>query len=130
MTGGEGTIVVRGISFVASHGATEEERRGKRRFEVDVEIETSLGRAAQTDELSDTIDYGRVCELVVATGTERTYRLLEAVAAAILRRLGERYPEAGIKVEVRKLAPPIAGTPAYTSVRVGRPPRYGKTASE
>ena len=39
-----GQIVVRGISFVASHGTTEEERQGKRRFEVDVELDTYPGQ--------------------------------------------------------------------------------------
>lgn len=116
-------ITIRGISFVASHGATEEERRGKRRFEVDVEIETSLARAAETDALRDTVDYARVCDLCVETGTERTFYLLEALADALLKRLAREYPEAGVAVEVRKLAPPIAGAPAYTSVRIARPRR-------
>lgn len=111
-------VSVHGISFVANHGATEEERHGKRRFEVDVEIETSLKRAAETDELDDTIDYGRICDLVVQAGTEATYRLLEALGDAILRRLAREYPQAAVRVEVRKIAPPIAGAPRYASVRM------------
>lgn len=113
-------IVVRGISFLAHHGATEEEQRSSRRFEVDVELAAVLRHAGETDDLVDTIDYRGVCELVVEIGTARTYRLIETVAAAILKGLAERYSEADITVEVRKVAPPIAGTPVYSSVKLQR----------
>lgn len=122
MTPRNETISVQGISFVASHGATEEERHGKRRFEVDVELETPWLRAAETDELSDTIDYGQICDLVVQAGTERTYRLLEALADAIVRQLAHAFPQARVHVEVRKLAPPIAGAPRHAAVRLSSEP--------
>jgi len=116
-----GLIRLDGLSFVASHGATEEERRGQRRFEVDVQIETQVAQAAETDDLSRTVDYQELAEIVLHAGTERTYRLLEAVAASILSALAARVPDAGIVVEVRKLAPPAPGTPRYASVRLTRP---------
>lgn len=120
-----GLIRLEGLSFVASHGATEEERRGQRRFEVDVQIETQVAQAAETDDLSRTVDYQELAEIVLRAGTERTYRLLEAVAAAILQAVAERVPDAGIVVEVRKLAPPAPGTPRHASVRLTRPARAG-----
>lgn len=118
-----GIIRLEGLSFLANHGATEEERRAQRRFEVDVQVETDVARAAETDDLHTTIDYGELAEIALAAGTGRTYRLLEAVAAAILGAIAERVPQAGIVVEVRKLAPPAAGTPRHASVRLARPPR-------
>ena len=118
-----GIIRLEGLSFVASHGATEEERRGQRRFEVDVQIETQVAQAAETDDLSLTVDYKELAEIVLHAGTARTYRLLEAVAAAILHAVAERVPAAGIVVEVKKLAPPAPGTPRHASVRLARPPR-------
>lgn len=118
-----GLIRLEGLSFLANHGATEEERRAQRRFEVDVQIETDLANAAETDDLRQTVDYGELAEIVLAAGTGRTYRLLEAVAAAVLAAIAERVPSAGIVVEVRKLAPPAAGTPRYASVRLERPAR-------
>lgn len=123
-----GLIRLEGLSFLANHGATEEERRAQRRFEVDVQIETALARAAETDDLRQTVDYGEIAEIALAAGTARTYRLLEAVAAAILSALAERVPHAGIVVEVRKLAPPAAGTPRHASVRLSRPARAPATA--
>jgi len=118
-----GIISIEGLSFVASHGATEEERRGQRRFEVDVHVETQVTSAAETDDLSRTVDYKTLAEIVIAAGTGRTYRLLEAVAAAILGAVVERVPDAGVVVEVRKLAPPAPGTPRHASVRLTRPAR-------
>jgi dihydroneopterin aldolase len=120
-----GVIRIEGLSFLASHGATEEERRGQRRFEVDVQIETQVARAAETDDLSMTVDYQELAGIVLHAGTSRTYRLLEAVAAAILQAVAERVPDAGIVVEVKKLAPPAPGTPRHASVRLSRPPRAG-----
>lgn len=115
----DATIVVRGISFEAKHGWTAAERKSFRTFAVDLEIRQDIARAALTDSLKDTLDYRGLCEMVVEIGTATTFRLLETLAARILDAIREQYPDAQIIVEVKKLHPPCAGHPEYTSVRLG-----------
>lgn len=111
-------IVVSGIHFEAKHGWTAAERKVFRSFAVDVEIERDVGRAAESDALRDTVDYRGLCELVVELGTASTYKLLETLCARIVDAVAAQVPGARITVEVRKLHPPCAGHPAFSSVRM------------
>jgi dihydroneopterin aldolase len=117
------TLVLSRIAFEGRHGATEVERRSLRTFEVDVEIEARLDQARASDKLDDTVDYREVAEIIVEVGTSETHHLLESLAGRMLDQLGARFPHAGFRIEVRKLAPPACpGHPAYAAVRMGRSP--------
>jgi dihydroneopterin aldolase len=119
------TVYVTGIQFEASHGYTAAERRGTRRFRCDVEIHRDLSQAALSDRIQDTIDYRAVCALAVEIGTARTFKLIEALAAAIADAVQDKYPDAGLTITVEKLAPPCPGAPDVSGVRLSRPPRVG-----
>lgn len=116
-------VFVRGIEFEGNHGYTAAERRSTRRFRVSLTLELSLTAAAQSDRISDTVDYFKVSEVVVALGTQSTYRLLEALAGAIARAIQELYPRVGVTVELDKLMPPCPGVPESSGVRIYLPPR-------
>jgi len=115
-------VFVRGLEFEGNHGYTAAERRGTRRFRVNLTLELSLAAAAASDRIADTIDYWRVSEIVVALGTKSTYRLLEALAGAMGAKIQELYPRAQVMVELEKLAPPCPGVPASCGVRIVLPP--------
>jgi dihydroneopterin aldolase len=115
------TVVLSRIGFEGRHGATAAERRGLRRFEVDIEIEHPLEAAQVSDRLSDTIDYSVVSDIIVGIGTGEPRRLLEFLARQMLDALAERIPGATFRIELRKLNPPsCAGHPAYSAVRMTR----------
>jgi dihydroneopterin aldolase len=114
----EGVVKIRNLEFQANHGATAGERRSARRFQVDVDLTFNMGRALESDRLAETINYKDVCELVVEIGTSRPYKLLERVAGAMLTAIAERWPQATVELELRKLHPPCPGNPDYTAVRV------------
>ena len=57
-------LSLRGMRFVARHGVLPQEKVEPQRFEVDVVLHADLARAAETDELDDTIDYSALHELV------------------------------------------------------------------
>jgi dihydroneopterin aldolase len=113
-----GTVHIRNVEFQGKHGASADERRSARRFQVDVDLTFSVARSAETDRLSDTINYRDVCEVIVQIGEARPYRLLEALAAEMLRELNKRWPQAHITIELRKLHPPCPGNPDFTAVRL------------
>jgi dihydroneopterin aldolase len=115
------TLVLSRIAFEGRHGATELERRSLRTFEVDVAIDVPLAKAAQSDDLADTIDYRAVAELIVSLGTSETHHLLESLATRMLDALGTKFPAAAFHLELRKLNPPgCPGHPAHAAVRMSR----------
>ena len=116
-----GTISVRDLEFQGRHGASADERKSTRRFQVDVDLSGDLARAVASDRLPDTVDYHAVCAMVDEIGTTRTFHLLEGLAGAMVEAIGARWPAFDVALEVRKLNPPCPGNPAHTSVRLLRP---------
>ncbi len=112
------SVFVRGLEFEGNHGNTAAERRGTRRFRVNVTLELSLTAAIASDRIVDTVNYARVSEIIVALGTKSTFKLLEALAGAMGQKILELYPHARVAIELEKLAPPCPGVPAACGVRV------------
>lgn len=117
------SVFVRGLEFEGNHGYTAAERRGTRRFRVNLTLELPLGAAAASDKISDTVDYWKVSEVVVALGTKSTFKLLEALAGAIGAKIQDLYPQAAVVIELEKLAPPCPGVPAACGVKLHLPAR-------
>jgi dihydroneopterin aldolase len=117
-------VFVSGIEFEASHGFTAYERKNTtRRFRCSVELSADLQESARSDRLQDTIDYRRICAVVVEIGTKRTFKLIEALAGAIVEAIQEMHPGAGVTLTLEKMHPPCLGAPVASGVRMSRPPR-------
>lgn len=114
-------VFIRGLEFEGNHGYSAAERRGTRRFRVNLRLELPLAAAAASDRIADTVDYWKVSEIVVALGTKSTFRLLEALAGAIGAKIQELYPRAAVAIELEKLAPPCPGVPASCGVTLRLP---------
>ncbi|MBA3541057.1 MAG: dihydroneopterin aldolase [Deltaproteobacteria bacterium] len=117
------SVFVRGLEFEGNHGYTAAERRGTRRFRVNLTLELPLAAAAASDRIVDTVDYWKVSEVVVSLGTKSTYKLIEALAGAIGAKIQELYPHAAVVIELEKLAPPCPGVPASCGVKLHLPAR-------
>lgn len=122
-------VFVRGLEFEGNHGYTAAERRGTRRFRVNLTLELPLGAAAASDRIGDTVDYWKVSEIVVALGTKSTFKLLEALSGAIGAKIQELYPQAAVTIELEKLAPPCPGVPAACGVKLTFPARQAEPGS-
>ena len=57
------SVFVRGLEFEGNHGYTAAERRGTRRFRVNLTLELPLAAAAASDRIADTVDYWKVSEV-------------------------------------------------------------------
>src|SRR5262245_60217455 len=99
-------VFVRGLEFEGNHGYTAAERRGTRRFRVDLTLERDLQDASRTDKLADTVDYFKVSEIVVRLGTQSTFRLIEALAGAMADAIVAEHPGVAVTIQIEKLAPP------------------------
>jgi dihydroneopterin aldolase len=115
-------IELRGLRVVTLVGALPEEHERAQPLELDLDVEADLSVAGASDVLTDTIDYGALCDVVELTILDGGHvRLLEAladrVAAAVLA-TDERI--SGVTVVVRKLRPPVPQDLATSGVRITR----------
>jgi dihydroneopterin aldolase len=115
-------IVLTDMRFEAAHGFHAWERERPQRFEVDVELAMDLQPAGTTDDLTRTVDYGRVYDAVAEIVTTRSFHLLEAIAEAIAARLldDERGADE-VVVRVRKPDVVLGGPLGHAAVEIRRP---------
>lgn len=114
-------IELRGLRAVGICGALPEERDRAQPLEVDLDVEADLSAAGASDVLADTIDYGSLCDVVVATVGAGAPQLLEHLAANLAAAvLGVDGRITAVTVSVRKLRPPVPHALATSGVRVRR----------
>ena len=102
-----GIISVKGIRLYSHHGCLPQETLIGSDYIVDVDIETDLLASALTDDLSKTIDYV-VVNQVVQQEMSIPSKLLETVALRIINRLTTLHLEIEyLSVSISKLNPPI-----------------------
>ena len=110
------TIQVNGIRVFGYHGCLEEEAKVGTWFGVDVEVTFNFSTSAQTDDLSKTIDYVRIRE-IVEEQVKRRANLIETVIERIAGELKQVFPEiTGYKIALRKYSPPINGEVDHVAV--------------
>ena len=114
----DGIIELEGMEFHAFHGCLERERKEGNTFMVDFYAETELKKAVKSDDLKDTIDYGRVYD-IVAEQMAVPSNLLENVAGRILDAVRKEFKEIlFLKIRVSKKNPPVNGACAWSRVTV------------
>lgn len=115
-----GQLLLENMDFYAFHGHFSEEQKIGGRFRVDLEIQTSLIRASETDKLEDTIDYSRVFE-VVKNEMEIPSQLMEHLAIRIIRAVYSVSDQiTSVTAKVSKLNPAIGGQMEKFSVVITR----------
>lgn len=102
------TIKVNNIRVYAHHGCLPEETKIGGHYRVNVVLTCDFSEAAQTDDLSKTIDYVWVNK-VVEEEMAIPSKLIEHVGQRIVSRLTEDHRIINISVEIIKLSPPIDG---------------------
>ncbi|MEO2063512.1 MAG: dihydroneopterin aldolase [Christiangramia sp.] len=111
-----GVIKLKNIRVFSYHGCLDEEGKIGSEYRVDLKIKGDLSRSAETDDLSDTIDYVHLNKIVKEEMAIRS-KLLETVAERILVRImDELLMVQKAKVAVSKINPPIGGNVAMVTV--------------
>lgn len=115
-----GIIEIDDMVFYAYHGCYKEERIIGNKFLVDLQISTNLEKPAASDNIEDTLNYQSAYEIVKEQMNIKSH-LLEHVAARILDKLNERFPEIEkATVKVSKMNPPMGGQMERVSVTLTR----------
>lgn len=102
-------IELEAMRFYAYHGVVPQERKVGNDYLVSLRLTAPLGKAVESDDLEDTINYATVYE-VVKGEMETPSQLLEHVAGRILIALKDRFPQLEeVNLKVSKLNPPFGG---------------------
>ena len=106
------------LRFFGHHGVHPEEQVLGQEFQADVELKLPL--PADPDSPECTLDYVEVFRLVEETVEQERFMLIEALAAEIVRRIGDRFAPPLVTVRVRKPHPPIAGQLGSVEVEISK----------
>ena len=113
-------IMLTNLRFDATHGYYEHEQVTPQPFEVDIELRLNLQPAGIDDDLTKTIDYGRVYAIVRQVMLSTTFRLLEALAEAISHELLAEFDVLEVGVRIRKPAVDLGGPLDHAAVEIWR----------
>ena len=102
-------VEVNGIKLYAFHGCLPEEEKIGGNYIVDVYLETNFSEAAATDDLSKTVDYVVVNQIVKQEMAIRS-KLIENVGQRIYIQIKKTVQNIDfLRVKVKKVCPPING---------------------
>lgn len=113
-------ITLTGVSATGYHGVLEHERREGQTFVADVSALLDTRRAAATDDLAHTLDYGRLAEQVVAVLRGEPADLVETVAERIAATVLAHPQVQAVEVTVHKPQAPIPVPFGDVTVQVHR----------
>jgi dihydroneopterin aldolase len=100
-------IELRGLTVRGQHGVFAHERRDGQDFVVDLTVWLDLARAAASDELADTLDYGKLAQRAAAIVGGEPCDLIEAVAGRIADDVLTDERVQAVEVVLHKPAAPI-----------------------
>lgn len=102
-------VELNGVKLYAFHGCMTEEEKIGGHYIVDVSVTTDFHKAAETDELIDTVDYVELNKIVTEEMAIRS-KLIEHVGQRIVERTKREVSNIhSIRVKVTKICPPING---------------------
>ena len=100
-------IVITGIRCYGYTGYFPEEKVLGQWFQVDLTLWLDLSLPCNNDQLTDTIDYGKVIELVQNFVKNSQFNLVEKLADSIAKSLLQNFPCQQVRISLTKLAPPL-----------------------
>jgi len=100
-------IALTGLRVFGRHGVLSHERRNGQEFVVDITIWMDLDRAAATDDLADTVDYGALATRAAEAVGGEPCDLIETVAARIADDVMRDERAHAVEVTVHKPSAPI-----------------------
>lgn len=113
-------ITLTGVRAFGYHGVYPDEKRDGQEFVVDATVFLPLSRAAETDDVVDTVHYGELAERIAAIVSGEPVDLLERLAARIADEVLRDERVEAVTVTVHKPAAPIPVPFADVSVTITR----------
>lgn len=100
-------IKITGITAVGHHGVFDYERENGQRFTADITLFFSFAKAAKSDDLADTVDYGQIAEIAHELLLGVPVNLIEALADQMAREILALGKIDAVEVTIHKPNAPI-----------------------
>ena len=114
-------LCVKNLEIFAKHGVYPEELSLGQKFVVTAELFMDLRRAGKSDELEDSLDYGRICFTIKNFVEKNSFRLIETVAERLAEKLlAENTSLQKVRLEIKKPWAPVAMHLETISVEIER----------
>ena len=113
-------VRINNMKFFAYHGVAPEEKSLGQTFEVDIDVSTSLKTAANSDDLTASIDYSALFIIAKEEMRRNKYDLIEAVAEKIASRVLSLNGALSTTICIRKPNAPIDGIFDHVEVQITR----------
>ena len=99
---GDDSIFLRGLQVECVIGFIDWERRVKQTVVIDLEVPVDCRRAAQRDEVEDTLDYKKVAKRVIAFVESSEFKLVETLAHRLALVLLEEFSLEWLRLSINK----------------------------
>ncbi len=114
-------IILKDLGFYGYHGLMSEEKALGQRFFIDLECGVDLSAPGTTDQVSQTVSYAKIYDVVKDAFEGRRMHLIEAVAHNIIEAIFEAFQEVEwVILRVRKPEAPIAMVRGEAAIELHR----------
>ncbi len=114
----KGQVYIQNMRLHAYHGVLEQERRVGNDYVMNVRVRYPLDRACESDDVSDTLSYAELAN-IVRQEMAVSSKLLENVAQRICNAVIREYPETeSVSIDIKKIAPPMSADCDGAGVRI------------
>jgi dihydroneopterin aldolase len=111
-------IYLEDVKIYAYHGVLPEENIIGTYYILNLEIHTDLWKAAESDDLNDTISYADINDILHQEMQIKS-KLLEHVAGRIINKINEKFSNVSyVKLKLTKTAPPMKGEMKGASIEL------------
>lgn len=95
-------IFIRDLNVATTIGVFEWEQQLQQKVIIDVEFATDTKAAAASDDLANTLDYKKICEILTSFIQENHFKLIETLAEQAAQLLLENFDIQWLQFCVRK----------------------------
>lgn len=115
------TIHIENLKIFANHGVFDFEKEKGQNFYVDAVLYLDTQKAGMTDDLTQSVSYAEVCDLIEQSVTVKSYDLIERVAETVAIKILDHFSLIKeVEITVKKPEAPIDMVFENVSVRIHR----------
>ncbi|MFT4654720.1 MAG: dihydroneopterin aldolase [Kangiellaceae bacterium] len=95
-------VYINGLQLYTLIGVYDFERHAKQRVIVDIELHTNLQQAGRSDNVADTLDYGKIAQRLADIADNASYQLLEALGEHMAKVLLDEFAAESVNLTINK----------------------------
>jgi len=95
-------IIISALTIPAFIGVYSHEHQATQMLSIDLEMSVDIDRAAETDNISDAVDYSQVHREIISFVQQSRFRLLETLIKSLADHLKNQFKLSWLKLSITK----------------------------